>query len=94
MHPGRDKEVGRGMIDTLLGIGIGSAEDPSSGLADAMAYIVGISKIGLGVVFLITVGLFPQKHAQRWDLANIGLTLSGFTLHHFRNADGSGESGG
>ncbi len=60
----------------LPNIGIGSPEDPNSGLADAMAYIVGIAELGLGVVFLITVGLFVQKHEHRWDMANIGLTLS------------------
>ncbi len=64
-------------LNLLPNIGIGDGEaDPSSTLPEIMAYLVGIAEIGLGVVFLLTVGLFVQKHAQRWDLANIGLTLS------------------
>lgn len=60
----------------LPNIGIGSADDPSSTLANVMAYLVGIAELGLGIVFLITVGLFVQKHAQRWSMAQIGVTFS------------------
>ena len=61
----------------LPNIGIGAGEeDPSSTLPEIMAYLVGIAEIGLGVVFLLTLGLFIRKHAQRWEMANIGLTLS------------------
>ena len=60
----------------LPNIGIGSPDDPSSTLADIMAYLVGVAEIGLGVVFLLTLGLFVQRHAHRWDMAGIGITLS------------------
>ena len=60
----------------LPNIGIGSADDPSSTLANVMAYLVGIAEIGLGLLFLIALGLFVQRQAQRWDVANIALTLS------------------
>ena len=64
-------------LNLLPNIGIGDGEaDPSSTLPEIMAYLVGIAEIGLGLVFLLTLGLFVQRHAQRWDLANIGLTLS------------------
>ena len=61
----------------LPNIGIGAGEeDPSSTLPEIMAYLVGIAEIGLGVVFLLTLGLFLQRHAQRWNMAQIGITLS------------------
>ena len=61
----------------LPNIGIGAGEDdPSSTLPEIMAYLVGIAELGLGIVFLLALGLFVRRHAQRWDLAQIGLTLS------------------
>lgn len=64
-------------LELLPNIGLGAGEDdPSSTLPEIMAYLVGIAELGLGLVFLLTLGLFVRKHAQRWEMANIGVTLS------------------
>ena len=48
----------------------------SGGLANVMAYLVGLSELGIGVLFLVVSGLIVTGHRASHGMMNLCITLS------------------